>query len=92
MASDLTHKEMTKHIRRRIRAAGIKARCRLYVACQINYIAVDGVTCEGEFSDDDQRTIRSIAEVNGLTLARGAAIDVEQMTNSKQFLFEYHAN
>jgi len=78
--------EMTAHIRRRIKAAGIKARVRkLDDGCIQVFAPEYGVT----FSDDQQREIRHIADCNRLTLVRGLPIVVEQMTNPETFNFYY---
>lgn len=79
--------EMAKHIRKRIKAAGIKARVRKFDdngCIQVN-APVYGV----EFTEDEQREIRHIAKCNRLTLVRGLPIDVEQMTNPEAFNFYY---
>lgn len=83
----MSHKEITAHIRGRIKHAGIKARVRLYEACGSRFIQIAGITPDAEFTDEQQREIRIIAQVNGLTLSRGMPIDIEQMTNPKQFDF-----
>jgi hypothetical protein len=88
----LTHKEMAAHIRKRIKVAGIKARVQMREACGDQYIQVFGVTFDAEFTDQEQREIRQIAKTNGLTLAQGMEIDVEQMTNSKTFEFVFHGS
>lgn len=85
----LTHKEMTAHIRKRIKVAGIKARVRLYEACGARWIQVNVPEYDVDFTEEEQRTIRQIAVTNRLTWARGMEIDVEQMTNPKTFDFEY---
>lgn len=70
-------KEMTAHLRNRIKAAGIKARVR-FLGRQIQVFPVAyGV----EFSEADQHTIRFIAKVNKLTRVRGQEIDVDRMTD-----------
>lgn len=81
----------TKHIRGRLKAAGIKAKCRCFVACQVQYITVNPPTFEAEFSTEEQKLILNIADCNGLTLARGAAINREQMTYAKSATFEARA-
>lgn len=77
----------TKHIRGRLKAAGIKAKCRCYLSCGSQWITINVPTYEAEFSDQEQRSIRTIAQVNGLTFARNEAIEVERMTNPKEFHF-----
>lgn len=77
-------KQMTAHIRSRIKAAGIKARVRFWPNGQIQ---VFGVTAQASFTEEEQREIRLIASVNRLTWVRGMAIDLEQMTNPHGFNF-----
>jgi len=83
----MSHKEMTAHIRKRIKVNGIKARVWKYTSCGVNYISIDVPSYDGEFSDDEQRKVRMIAKGNGLTLSRGFEIQIEQMTNVKNFTF-----
>lgn len=85
----MSHKDMTKHIRTRIGVADIKARVRMYVACGTRYIQVFGSTHDAEFTEDQQRKIRMIAKVNGLTWVRGMEIDIEQMTDPRHFDFVF---
>lgn len=87
----LTHKQMTQHLRNRIKHAGIKARVQMKEFCGGLWIDVIGATYEQDFTEEEQRTIRAIAKHNcGLTWAQGMEIDVEQMTNLKQFKFVFH--
>lgn len=86
----LSHKEMTAHIRGRIKHEGIQARVRLYESCGSLFIQVFGTTYEQDFTDDEQGTIRTIAVVNSLTWVQGMPIDIEQMTNPKQFNFQFN--
>jgi hypothetical protein len=83
----LTHKEMTAHLRKRIKIAGIKARVDMMDSCGSKAIRVFGASPEATFTDEEQRQIRHIAKCNGLTWVRGMEIDVEQMTNPQSFHF-----
>jgi hypothetical protein len=84
----MTHKEMTAHIRNRIKVAGIKAKVKM----QDGYtISVDVPAYGIEFTEEDQRTIRHIADCNRLTWVRGLKIDVDQMTNPHEFKFRMPA-
>jgi hypothetical protein len=87
----MTHKEMTKHLRNRLKVAGIKARVAMCDSCGQPIIKVHPVSAEARFSDDEQRTIRHIAECNKLTRARGMEIDVERMTDPFGMRFEFRA-
>jgi len=86
----LTHKEMTAHVRSRIKKANIAARVQMNESCGVLWIQIFGATFEAEFNEQEQRTIRQIAKTSGLTLAQGMEIDVEQMTNAKSFQFVFH--
>lgn len=90
-AAKTTYKEMTTHIRHRIKVAGIAARVRMFEACQVQYIQVFSTDYAVKFTDDQQRVIRDIAKVNGLTWVRGLEIKIEQMTNPDLFEFVYLA-
>jgi len=79
--------ELTKHIRRRIKASGIRALCRHTKTCGSEFIRIDVPSCGTSFTESEQREIKLIAKVNKLTLAKGMEIDIEQMTNPKQFVF-----
>lgn len=76
----MTQSEAAKHLRKRIRVAGIQARVRQLPASKTGlqvFPAAYGV----EFSAEEQRQIRIIAQVNQLTLVRGMAIDTERNTD-----------
>lgn len=75
-----THKRLTKHFRNRLKAAGIKAGCRAFVSCGVQYIQINTPTYEALFTEQQQREILTIAKVSGLTLSRGMEINTEQMT------------
>ena len=83
----LSHKEMTAHVRNRIKAAGIQARVKMVESCGVRWVYVDGATYEARFNEVQQREIKIIAQVNGLRFARGMAIDLDQMTNPQEFRF-----
>jgi hypothetical protein len=87
----LNHKEMTKHIRTRIKVSGIKALVRMINSCGDSVIQVNTTEYGVEFTNEEQREIRKIAECNNLTWVRNAPIDIEQMTNPFDFNFYYKA-
>lgn len=91
-AQPLNHKEMTAHLRKRIAVAGIQARVRMQESCGCLVIQVFVPAYEINFTEDEQRTIRQIAVVNGLTWVQGVPIDVERMTDPKQFDFYFHGS
>ena len=80
----LTHKEMTAHIRKRIKIAGIV--CKTKMAAGGNII-VSVPEYGVEFSEEQQRAIRHIAICNKLTWVRAMPINVDQMTNPYDFSF-----
>jgi len=86
----MTHKEMTSHIRARVAASGIKARVMMRKYCGVRGIAVVTPAYEIEFTESEQREIRLIAKVNGLTHARRSEIDLDRMTDPMQHNFEFH--
>lgn len=90
----LNHKEMTAHIRGRIKASGIKARVSLYTACGIRYIRVVTPSYEVKgFTSEELATLAIIAQVNRLTEAQSSPIDpaiMVQLTGKQQFDFEFH--
>lgn len=83
----LSHKELTAHFRNRLKVAGIKARCKMQTYCGQRVISVAIPAPDARFTDDEQRIIRTIAQVNGLTWAMGLPIDDERMTDSQEAKF-----
>lgn len=75
----LSHKELTAHIRDRIKAAGIKrVGVRMLTITGEQAIAVDPLGgVDARFTYEEQRTIRLIAQVNHLTYVRGLPIEVD---------------
>lgn len=87
MAMRRAHQEMVRHLRHRIKVAGIQARVRGFVSCGDEVVQVNTTHPDRQFTDDEQRTIRTIGDANRLTWVRGMPIDVEQMTNPYDFNF-----
>jgi len=88
----MTHKELTAHIRNRIKAAGIKAKVRMIDGnAGAKVIQVNVPEYGMEFSHAEQREIRLIAQVNKLTLVRGMEIDLDRMTDPHSFDFYMRA-
>ncbi len=85
----ITHAEMAKHIRARLKASGIKARCMINTSCGTRWIRVVGPTFEARFTDEESREIHLIAKVNGLTGARRSEIDID-LINVTGGTFEFH--
>ncbi len=83
----MNHKEMTAHIRTRIKKAGIKASVSKYTSCGVNWVRVAVCTHDGEFTPLEQAAIKIIAQSNKLTLAQGLPIIIENSTNPQQFNF-----
>jgi hypothetical protein len=87
----MDHKELTKHLRKRLAKSGIKARCSMYDSCGAKWIKVSVPAFDVEFTEEEQREIRLIAKVNGLTHAQGLEIDIDQMTDPMQHTFQVPA-
>jgi len=83
----MNHKEMTAHIRNRIKVAGIAAGCSKYTSCGVNWIRVSVTSYEQDFTPCEQSRIKLIAQSNGLTLARGLPINFDNSTNPKELHF-----
>jgi hypothetical protein len=83
----MSHRDLTAQVRSEIKNAGIKAGVRLYKSCGSNWVQVNVPAYEIDFTEDEQRMIRTIAKSLGLTLARGMEIDPEQMTGPKSLNF-----
>ena len=77
----MTHKEMTAHIRGRLKHEGIPARCRLLDVCGMLSIQVFGKTYETKFTREQGFLIGRIARVNGLTFVRGLPVTEEHCAN-----------
>lgn len=86
----MTHQEITKHFRNRLRHEGIVARCSLYTGCGVRCIRISPPSAEARFNESEERTIRMIAKAVHLTHAHGSEIDVERMTGSVGEVFEFH--
>ena len=78
-------KEMTAHIRKRIKHEGIKARVRIAPGggCIQVFVPFYGMG----FSEDEQRKIKHIAICNKLTWVRQLPIIMDQITNPYDFKF-----
>lgn len=80
---------LAKHIRGRVKASGIKARVRIAPGSR-DCIQVFPPAYEIHFTEAEQREIRLIAVVNGMTLVRGMPIAIEQMTDPCGMNFYTH--
>jgi hypothetical protein len=83
----MNRKEMTAHIRNRIKIAGIKASVSKYTSCGVGFVRVAVSAADVVFSNDEQRKINIIAQANGMTLVRGLPIIIDQFTNPQEFNF-----
>lgn len=72
-----SHKEITAHIRKRLKAAEIKAKCQMSSYCGYDTVMVAVPTFESRFTSDQIREFVTAAKVNGLTGCRGTELDVE---------------
>lgn len=80
-------KETAQTIREQLKAADVKARCRVAPGERKDCVQVISPAYNAPFSDDDQRTIRTIAVGLGLTWVRGLPINVDRMTDPDQMNF-----
>jgi len=86
----MTHKEMTAHIRNRIKAAGIKAKCKMSEYCGCKVITVAVPSFNARFTPDQIREFCMAAKANGLTFSQGLEIDPDQeaqLTEKMQWNF-----
>lgn len=89
----LNHTEMTKHIRNRLKAQGIKARVRKFTACGVRYVQVFAPAHGATFAAEEMFTIAHVADCNRLTGAQGAKIDPAfeaGLTGKNYWSFEFH--
>jgi hypothetical protein len=89
----MTHKEMTAHIRSRLKAAGIPAKCSMQVTCGSLHIYVRPVSYVARWTAEQTAAIFRLAHANRLTLVRGMEIDERHMSGeipSIDTWFEFH--
>lgn len=89
----MTHKEMTAHIRKRIKIAKIPARVKMNEWCGRRVITVVTPTYEFRWGADQLKTIGAIAKTNNLTGAQNSPIDIDntaRLTGATQLNFEFH--
>jgi hypothetical protein len=88
--NQMTHAEITKHIRSRIKKAGIKASVRKITICGTPRVSVSVASYNQNFTLDEQKMINRIARVNGATLIRGIEIeDTVPFGNEREFFWYY---
>lgn len=86
--TNLTHKEMTAHIRKRLKHNGVKALVRMQKGLgNDKIIQVNTPKFNIEFTAEEQATVRQVAKTNGLTWVMGGEIIVDQQTNPQDFNF-----
>lgn len=85
----MTHKEITAHIRKRLKAAGINAKCKMQDLCGHKMIAIDAPKYGVEFTKEEQSDIVNIVLANKLTYIRGLEV-FNNGTLSNGGKFEYH--
>lgn len=88
---EMDHKEITAHLRKRIKAAGIKAKCKMQEHCGYMVVAVDVPAYDVVFTEAQQHAIKLAAKVNKLTFAQGMEIDLARSTNPQGFKFYFSA-
>lgn len=91
----MNHKEITAHIRKRLKHAAVPCRVMMEESCGYKYVKVVVPTYDAEWTPEQLRTIGLIATVNKLTFVRGMPIHGEatimQLTGAKQFDFVFNA-
>jgi hypothetical protein len=86
----MSHAEITKHIRSRIKKAGIKASVRKMVICGTPRVSVSVASYNQNFTLDEQKMIKRIARVNGATLIRGIEVeDTVPFGNECEFFWDH---
>lgn len=88
-----THKEMTKHVRDRLKAHKVPARVKMNDFCGQAVITIVTPSYEYRWTVEQIREIGICAQVNGLTSSRGMPIDlinITQLTGLTQHNFEFH--
>jgi hypothetical protein len=89
----LTHKEMTAHIRKRLKVSNIPARVKMNDFCGSKMISVVTPSCDARWDSSQLRQIGLIAQTNRLSMIRSMPIDVENLaclTGTTQINFEFH--
>ncbi|MEV4127086.1 hypothetical protein [Nocardia sp. NPDC049707] len=82
----MTAKDTAAAIRAQLKNQGIKARCRVSPGDK-ECVQVYTPVFEINFTEDEQRTIRTVAADMGLTKVYGYPIDIERMTDPRQMDF-----
>ena len=72
-----SHKEITAHIRKRLKAAGIKAKCKMVSFCGCDTVQVAVAKFDARFTSEEIREFVTAAKVNGMTGSRGMELDIE---------------
>lgn len=80
----MNQKELTAHIRNRLKAAGVQAKCKMNGS---GVITVAAPAYNAQFTDEQQYQIKLIAISNRLTFARGHEINLHVHTEPLQFNF-----
>ncbi len=88
-APRMTHKEMTAHIRGRLKAAGIPAHCKMKSYCGYLIVSVSTVSYESKWTTEQGAAIALIAKVNGLRQSQGHEI-YDVYLSGQVVLQEYH--
>lgn len=87
----MTHQELTRHLRKRLKLAGVPCRVRMNEYCGARVVQVITPTHETRWTPGQLRQIGLIASVNHMTMARGLPVHapevMEQLTGATQFDF-----
>lgn len=71
----MNHREMTNHIRNRLKHEGIEASVRGHRSCGVQWIVVAMDEHGKSFTQQQCQKIALIASINGLTYAQGVPVD-----------------
>lgn len=89
----MDHKELTKHIRGRLKAHKVPARVKMNDFCGTAVVTIVTPSYDYRWSSEELREIGICAQVNRLTLSQGMPIDLAvmvQLTGLTQHNFEFH--
>jgi len=84
----MNHKEITLHIRKRLAASGVKARCKMQEYCGEKVISINVPKYDYSFTQEEQTQIFLIVTVNKLTFSQGLpVINNGTLTKGGKFIF-----
>lgn len=91
----MNHKEITAHIRKRLKHAAVPCRVMMDESCGYKYVKVVTPTYDARWTPEQLRTIGLVAMVNKLTFVNGMPVHGEstimKLTEANQFDFVFNA-